>query len=249
MTALSSCPLVLIKRIDLWVRVYACSVTHSCLTLCDPTDCSPPGFFVRGILQARILERVAMPSSRGGTPRQSQRQSSILKPSHAGQSPGGSRTVLREEAGPCPPHTWSPGQCLLTFLPPARPSHFANPLSTNTATTNYLKELFISLGFIPFIQRCPTCLINTFYSSKIYFCINTSQHTSQCSFTPPRFPHYMEIFHSDAFLPPGIFLHNFQDSCHIGEPELKPGRVLCFPTLLNPQQDPAWHQPHARRAQ
>ena len=26
---------------------------QSCLTLCDPMDCSPPGFSVRGILQAR----------------------------------------------------------------------------------------------------------------------------------------------------------------------------------------------------
>ena len=37
------------------------------LTLCDPMDCSPPGSFVRGILQARILEWVAMPSSRGSS--------------------------------------------------------------------------------------------------------------------------------------------------------------------------------------
>ena len=37
---------------------------QSCLTLCDPVDCSPPGFSVRGILQARILEWVATPSSR-----------------------------------------------------------------------------------------------------------------------------------------------------------------------------------------
>ena len=41
------------------------SVTQSCLTLCDPVDCSPPGFPVHGILQATILEWVAMPSSRG----------------------------------------------------------------------------------------------------------------------------------------------------------------------------------------
>ena len=34
------------------------------LTLCDPMDCSPPGSSVHGILQARILEWVAMPSSR-----------------------------------------------------------------------------------------------------------------------------------------------------------------------------------------
>ena len=29
---------------------------HSCLTLCDPMDCSPPGSSVRGIFQARTLE-------------------------------------------------------------------------------------------------------------------------------------------------------------------------------------------------
>ena len=38
---------------------------HSCLTLCEPMDCIPPGSSVHGILQARILEWVAMPSSKG----------------------------------------------------------------------------------------------------------------------------------------------------------------------------------------
>ena len=38
---------------------------QSCPNLCDPMDCNPPGSSVHGILQARILERVAMPSSRG----------------------------------------------------------------------------------------------------------------------------------------------------------------------------------------
>ena len=38
---------------------------QSCLTLCDPMDCSPPGSSVHGIPQARILEWVAIPSSRG----------------------------------------------------------------------------------------------------------------------------------------------------------------------------------------
>ena len=46
--------------------VYAQSL-HLCLTLWDPMDCSPPGFSVHGILQARILEWVAMPSSRGSS--------------------------------------------------------------------------------------------------------------------------------------------------------------------------------------
>ena len=37
---------------------------QSCLTLCNPMDCSPPGSSVHGILQARILEWVAMPFSK-----------------------------------------------------------------------------------------------------------------------------------------------------------------------------------------
>ena len=43
------------------------STTQSCLTLCDPTDCSPPGSSVHGILQARTLEWVAIPFSRGSS--------------------------------------------------------------------------------------------------------------------------------------------------------------------------------------
>ena len=39
--------------------------TKLCLTLCDPMDCSPLGSSVLGILQARILEWVAIPSSMG----------------------------------------------------------------------------------------------------------------------------------------------------------------------------------------
>ena len=38
---------------------------QSCPTLCDPTDCSLPGSSVHGILQAGILEWVAVPSMRG----------------------------------------------------------------------------------------------------------------------------------------------------------------------------------------
>ena len=37
-------------------------VLQSCLTLYDPVNCSPSGSSVHGILQARILERVAIPS-------------------------------------------------------------------------------------------------------------------------------------------------------------------------------------------
>ena len=40
---------------------------QSCLTLCNPMDCSPPNSSVHGILQARILEWVVMPSSRASS--------------------------------------------------------------------------------------------------------------------------------------------------------------------------------------
>ena len=42
-------------------------VTQSCLTLCDPMDYSLPGSSAHGILQARILEWVAIPFSRGSS--------------------------------------------------------------------------------------------------------------------------------------------------------------------------------------
>ena len=38
-----------------------------CLNLCSPMECNPPDSSVHGILQARILEWVAMPSSRGSS--------------------------------------------------------------------------------------------------------------------------------------------------------------------------------------
>ena len=43
-------------------------VAQSCPTLCDPVDCSPPGSSVHGILQARILEWVAISFSRKSSP-------------------------------------------------------------------------------------------------------------------------------------------------------------------------------------
>ena len=45
--------------------VFVCAKLQSCLTLYDPMDCSPPGSSALGILQARILEWVAVSSSRG----------------------------------------------------------------------------------------------------------------------------------------------------------------------------------------
>ena len=47
--------------LDTYLPIHMCVlVAQSCLTLRDPMDCSSPGSFVRGILQARILEWVAI---------------------------------------------------------------------------------------------------------------------------------------------------------------------------------------------
>ena len=69
--------------------ICCCSVSQSCLTLCNPMDCSPPGSSVHGILQARILEWVAMPSSRRSSqPRDRTRVSSLQVDSLPSEPPG-----------------------------------------------------------------------------------------------------------------------------------------------------------------
>ena len=50
-----------------WGRVVVVLVAQSCLTLCNPMDSSPPGSSVNGILQARMLEWVAISFSRDQT--------------------------------------------------------------------------------------------------------------------------------------------------------------------------------------
>ena len=54
-------------RIFKFLCAVLCLVVQSCPTLCDPMSCSPLDSSVHGILQARILEWVAMPSSRGSS--------------------------------------------------------------------------------------------------------------------------------------------------------------------------------------
>ena len=54
------------KAFILTEHLFVCAlVAQSCPTLCDPVDCSPMGSSVHGILQARILEWVAILFPRG----------------------------------------------------------------------------------------------------------------------------------------------------------------------------------------
>ena len=99
------------------LRAWALS-RSSCLTLCNPVDCSPRGSSVHGILQARILEWVAMPPP-GGLPNpgiepaslsSTASQADSLLMSHRGSLRvdwGGRKAAL---------HTWSPQMVLFLDL-------------------------------------------------------------------------------------------------------------------------------------
>ena len=57
----ASVSLVCVSCVCVWCMcVCVCVVAQSYPTLCDPVNCSPPGSSVHGILQARILEWVAI---------------------------------------------------------------------------------------------------------------------------------------------------------------------------------------------
>ena len=55
------------KNTGFVVLCYKCMLVAQSCPICDPMDCSPPGSSVPGILQANILEWVAIPFSRGSS--------------------------------------------------------------------------------------------------------------------------------------------------------------------------------------
>ena len=52
------------SRRYVWINLRCCLVAQSCLTLCDPMDCSLPGSSVHGIFQGRLLEWVTISFSK-----------------------------------------------------------------------------------------------------------------------------------------------------------------------------------------
>ena len=70
-------------------------VAQSCLTLCDPMDCSLPGSSVHGILQAIVLEWIAIPFSNPGLPHCRQ---TLYRLSHQGSHDEKAKTMtLKDE--------------------------------------------------------------------------------------------------------------------------------------------------------
>ena len=91
------------------VCVCVCLVTQSCPTLCNPVDYSLSGSSVHGILQARVLEWVAMLSSRGSSQSGDRTQVSRIESkfctiwaTREAKPPKGCSTVAPPKADSCP---------------------------------------------------------------------------------------------------------------------------------------------------
>ena len=70
---------VMLISLGLMSNIMCAMLNHSVVsTLCNPVDCSLPRSSVHGILQAKILEWVAMPSSRGSSQLRDQTQASHI---------------------------------------------------------------------------------------------------------------------------------------------------------------------------
>ena len=70
-------------------------VSQSCLTLCDPMDCSPPEFSIHELFQARVLEWVAISFSRGSSwPRDQTGSPALWADALLSEPPGEPLTLL-----------------------------------------------------------------------------------------------------------------------------------------------------------
>ena len=92
--------------------LYVCAVLSRSWLYCDPMDCSPPGSSIHGILQARILEWVGMPSARGSfQPRDWNCIS--MSPALAGRF--FTTTATWEAPPPCPPYPQQIWPCWISW--------------------------------------------------------------------------------------------------------------------------------------
>ena len=118
----------------------------SCPTLCDPMDCSPPDSSIQGIIQAGILEWVAMSSSRGSSPPRDQTHIS-----HGSCTAGGFFTT--ESRG----KVWKlillplPPQCLHVVITHSSPGHSPSVLKdfSSCLTAHLFSHLIITEMILP----------------------------------------------------------------------------------------------------
>ena len=105
--------------VHMWCEMWSRSVVSD---LCDPMNCSPPGSSVHGILQARILEWVAISFSRGSSRPGDQTRVSHIAGRHftlwaTREAIVCSKTGLHASL-PTDVSTWKSKQCHTCFVPP-----------------------------------------------------------------------------------------------------------------------------------
>ena len=116
-----------------------CAKSLSHVRLCDPMNGSPPGFSVHGILQARILEWVAMPSSRGPSQPRDQTQVSCMAGIFLPSEPLGNPRRLKWVAYPFSRGSSQPRNLyLMDSLPPELPGKPSLPLLGPTRESELL---------------------------------------------------------------------------------------------------------------
>ena len=133
-----------------WSPCVCASLLQLCLTLCDPKDCSPPGSSLHGILQVRILEWVAMPSTRGSSPPRDRTGISFVSCIAGGfftswvtrEAPS-KWSVIPQTFHHCPLLP-----CFLLHIPHIPISYFYFPTSTVLFLYNLLPGISHSISFV-----------------------------------------------------------------------------------------------------
>ena len=157
----------------------ACVLSHfSRVRLWDPMDCSPPGSSVHGLLQAKILECVAMPSSRGSSqPGIKPRFPTLQADSIPSEPPGkpkntgvGSLSLLQ---GIFPTQGLKPHLLLLLHwqacsLPPVKPEHTLGIISLLSS----LGRMWVSCQhcFIVWAHVSGFCWVILLLGKPAWFC-------------------------------------------------------------------------------
>ena len=181
---------------------------QTCPALCDPVDCSLPGSSVHGILQIRILEWVAMPSSRG-----SSQPGEWTCISYIFCIRG--RFFTAEPLGM--PHAhhpcfWINGSPLI--LPPPFPSHCANhslrgPPVTRFHELGLLSPPFTSVKWL--ITAPPLSCVNNYCWDFFFFLIIKASHVVKSTASGARLPGhsagaptYLRFDLGSKHLPPSV---------------------------------------------
>ena len=104
---LSLCVVLSLQYFVLFCSEWKSEVTQSCLSLCNPMDYSLPGSSLHGILQARVLEWVAISSSRGSSQPRDQTRVSLI--------PGRCFNLWATREAPNSPHILCESHCCATL--------------------------------------------------------------------------------------------------------------------------------------